>query len=150
MPSRSEITAQARAWVGTPYKHHGREMGRSCDCVGLIVGVGAALDIPDLYPAFDYSAHPKAEKLLTETARVLDEIQVVQPGARAVLRPGNVVAMVVNANREAQHLGIIGEFEGRLSIIHAFNKHERVVEHTLSKWWHDRIVRVYDYPGTTD
>lgn len=140
------VVAEARKWLGTPYQHHGRRLGAACDCVGLIVGVGQAMDL-NLYDRYDYSDHPTAEKLLTECAAVLDELPWRKDDGPVQLVAGMAVAMVVRAGIRPQHLAIIGEHEGRLTIIHAFNKHKRVVEHTLSPWWRDRIVRVYHYPG---
>jgi hypothetical protein len=124
-------------------------MGKACDCVGLIVGVGLDLQIGDVYPAFDYSAFPSGEKLLTETGKSLLE-QTNEDGSYR-LQPvaGEVVAMTVRAGREPQHLAIIGEYKGRLTIIHAFNKNGEVVEHTLTDWWAARIVRTYRYPEVT-
>lgn len=140
------VVEEARRWIGTPYQHHGRTLGAACDCVGLVVGVGHALGV-SLYDRFDYSDHPTAEKLLTECARSLIELPwrrehgIVQPVA------GTAVAMVVRNGNRPQHLAIIGSHKDRPTIIHAFNKHKKVVEHTMSKFWLDRIVRVYHYPG---
>lgn len=147
MTTSTDIVAEARAWIGTPYRHHGRGRGRACDCVGLIVGVPEALTGAQLYERFDYSDHPKAEKLLNEVGKALDEqYDRVQPGALPVLKPGEVVALYVNHHKLPQHLAIIGEYQGRLTLIHAFNKNEKVVEHSLTRWWHQRVCRVYRYP----
>lgn len=142
-----QVWQEGRTWVDTPYVHHGRLKGEKCDCVGLIVGVGEYLGL-ELYRRFDYSPHPKASKLLRETGAVLEEQPwrlehgPVQPVA------GEVVAMCVGKALEPQHLAIIGRLDdGRQSIIHAFNKEKRVVEHGLSKWWASRIIRVYRYPN---
>ena len=139
-----DVYLKAREWVGTPYEHHGRTKGTTCDCVGLIVGVGAEIGLDSLYRRFDYSDHPKAEMLLRETGAVLQE----QPDR---LQPvaGEVVAITVRMVGEPQHLAIIGEFDDRLTLIHAFLKEERVVEHGLTDWWQRRIMRVYRYPGVT-
>lgn len=136
----------ARTWVGTPYVHHGRRKGKSCDCVGLIVGVGGDIGL-DLYSRLDYSDHPRAEKLLKETGAVLEEQVDRDPMVQLVA--GEVVAMCVGVASYPQHLAIIGEHDGRPTLIHAFNKNEKVVEHGLTNWWRKRIVRVYRYPGVT-
>lgn len=137
-----DVYEKARDWVGTPYAHHGRIKGRTCDCVGLIVGVGEEIGLDGLYPRFDYSDHPKAEMLIRETGAVLEEqVGRVQPVA------GEVVAITVRMVGEPQHLAIVGEDHGRLTLIHAFLKEEKVVEQGLSKWWQARILRVYRYPG---
>lgn len=154
-PTSADVVAEARTWIDTPYRHHGREKGKACDCVGLGIGVGEAVLGRTLYERFDYSDHPKAEKLLAEVDARMD----VQEGRVAAdmrhkvapklpeLFPGEVVALYVNEQKLPQHLGIIGEFDGRLTLIHGTNKIGKVVEHTLSKFWHERVCRVYRYPG---
>lgn len=37
------IIQEARTWLGTPFKHQGRLKGQGVDCLGLLVGVAAAL-----------------------------------------------------------------------------------------------------------
>lgn len=148
MTTATDIVIEGRSWVGTPYRHHGRDKGHACDCVGLIVGIAEHLMGERLYARFDYSDHPKAEKLLTEVGKALDEqIDRVQPGALPVLCPGEIVAVYVNSHKLPQHLGLIGEYQGRLTLIHAFNKNKKVVEHSLTRWWHQRVCRVYRYPN---
>lgn len=37
------IVAEARSWIGTPFAHQGRKKGQGVDCLGLLIGVAAAL-----------------------------------------------------------------------------------------------------------
>src|SRR6185437_17129428 len=37
--TRQDIVAEARAWIGTPYRHQGSLKGIGCDCLGLVRGV---------------------------------------------------------------------------------------------------------------
>ena len=41
--ARSAIIAEARAWIGTPYRHQASLKGVGCDCLGLVRGVWRAL-----------------------------------------------------------------------------------------------------------
>ena len=43
MTTRTRIIAEARAWIGTPYRHQARCKGVGCDCLGLVRGVWRAL-----------------------------------------------------------------------------------------------------------
>lgn len=43
MPIRQTIIAEARSWIGTPFRHQGRRKGQGVDCLGLLAGVAAAL-----------------------------------------------------------------------------------------------------------
>jgi hypothetical protein len=36
---RSDIIAEARSWIGTPYAHQASVKGIGCDCLGLVRGV---------------------------------------------------------------------------------------------------------------
>ena len=33
------VLAEARSWLGTPYRHQGGRKGVGCDCLGLVRGV---------------------------------------------------------------------------------------------------------------
>ena len=41
---RTDIVAEARAWIGTPYRHQASLKGVGCDCLGLVRGVWRARD----------------------------------------------------------------------------------------------------------
>ncbi|MFL5163197.1 MAG: peptidase P60, partial [Microvirga sp.] len=39
MPQSHLILAEARSWIGTPYRHQASLKGIGCDCLGLLRGV---------------------------------------------------------------------------------------------------------------
>jgi cell wall-associated NlpC family hydrolase len=41
------ILAEARQWLGTPYRHQASTRGVACDCLGLVRGVWRALHGPE-------------------------------------------------------------------------------------------------------
>ncbi len=41
--TRDDIIAEARSWIGTPYRHQASLKGVGCDCLGLVRGVGGAI-----------------------------------------------------------------------------------------------------------
>src|ERR687894_190463 len=54
MPTPHVIIAEARGWIGTPYRHQASLKGVGCDCLGLLRGVwravmGAAPELPPPY-----------------------------------------------------------------------------------------------------
>ena len=53
-PIRTRIVAEARAWIGTPYRHQASLQGVGCDCLGLVRGVWRALNgaEPEPTPAY--------------------------------------------------------------------------------------------------
>ena len=42
-PDPAAIVAEARAWIGTPYRHQASLKGVGCDCLGLLRGVWRAV-----------------------------------------------------------------------------------------------------------
>ena len=54
MPQPHLIVAEARSWIGTPYRHQASLKGVGCDCLGLLRGVwrevmGAEPELPPPY-----------------------------------------------------------------------------------------------------
>ena len=41
---RAAVLAEARSWLGTPYRHQASRKGVGCDCLGLVRGVWRTLD----------------------------------------------------------------------------------------------------------
>ena len=56
---RAAIVAEARGWIGTPYRHQASLKGVGADCIGLVRGVWRAFhgEDPELR---DGSAYPRA------------------------------------------------------------------------------------------
>ena len=87
MPTRTRIIAEARAWIGTPYRHQGSLMGVGCDCLGLVRGVWRALNgaEPEVTPAYtpDWAEASGAEALAEAARRhlvELDDAHAFAPG----------------------------------------------------------------------
>src|SRR5665213_1770116 len=80
--SRSDIVAEARAWIGTPYRHQASLKGVGCDCLGLVRGVWRAVigDEPQAAPAYSRDwAEATGEESLAQAARAhLIEIEPEQ------------------------------------------------------------------------
>ena len=138
---RSEIVAEARTWLDTPYLHQGRRKGHGVDCLGLIVGVAHALGL-SRYDNRAYSPQPDAVTL----QRLCDKHMTLRDG----LVPG-AVALLWMARREVpQHMAIVTDLPGRLGIIHAHQRLGAVREHGLDEFWGKRVLAVYDFAGIRD
>lgn len=154
--TRQQIMDRARAYLGTPYRHHGRKLGEACDCIGLVAMVGKDLGVMD-GDFFGYSPTPIGMRSITETdnslIRIWDRSSNLQPVATDALQPG-LVGLFWYANRnEPQHLAILGQhpLDPELrTIIHAHSEVNKVVEATLEAFWLKRLVRIYRLPGTLD
>lgn len=145
MTTRAEVAAQARGWIGVPWKHQGRTRN-GCDCGGLVGAVAMALGIvpTDWWehvfdPQFGgYSrqpAHGTLQRVCELFMHRVDEPQV-----------GDVLLMSFTG--EPQHLAIVGDYRhGGLSMIHALSNVGRVAEHRFSPEWRSRVVACYGMPG---
>lgn len=91
---RRRVVLEARAWLATPYHHHGRVRGAGVDCANLLCAVfGAAGAVGDIQPGFyptDWHLHRNEEMFLAWLARAgAHRIgQPPQPGDIAVYRFG--------------------------------------------------------------
>jgi NlpC/P60 family putative phage cell wall peptidase len=142
---RAAVVAEARSWLGTPYRHQGRAKGVACDCLGLISGVGRALGLIDR-DARGYSPSPDGKSLKAACDRYL--VPVESGGAPA---PGMVALLWVQNRRTPQHMAIVTRLaDGRPGLIHAHQMLGEVKEHGLDAFWEKRIVQLYDYPGVVD
>jgi NlpC/P60 family putative phage cell wall peptidase len=68
---RGAIIAEARRWIGTPYRHQGADRGVGCDCLGLVRGVWRAIygRDPEMPPAYSADwAETTGEETLIEAA----------------------------------------------------------------------------------
>jgi cell wall-associated NlpC family hydrolase len=137
--SRDTIVETARGWLGTPYRHLGRRKDRHVDCVGLIIGVGAELGMTLIAP-HGYAACPSSRLVFD----FCDKYLVPAPE----LALGRVAILWGFDRNEAQHFAIMGENAGRPTMIHAFSRAGKVVEHGWDSFWQRRLVSVYEFPGT--
>lgn len=140
VPSRAAIVAEARTWLGTPYRHQASTRGAGCDCFGLIRGVWRAFygAEPEAIPPYsrDWGSVTGKEAMIASARRHLVE---VEPGA---IQPGDVVVFRFRRGSVAKHAGIVSE-PGRF--IHA-QEHVPVSEVALSDWWRRRIVAAFAFP----
>ena len=70
--SRAEIVAEARSWIGTPYRHQASLRGAGADCLGLIRGVYRVFCGPEKEPIAPYSpnwAEETGQETLRDAAR---------------------------------------------------------------------------------
>jgi NlpC/P60 family putative phage cell wall peptidase len=119
----SAVVAEARAWVGTPYRHGASEKGLGCDCLGLVLGAarvampGLALPPAPSY-APDWAEAARSEVLLDALARALPALWRRGPGASVPPEPqaGHVLLVRWREGRPASHLALAS---GEGTIVHA-------------------------------
>jgi len=139
---REDIIAEARKWIGTPYKHQGRGR-KGIDCVGLLIEVAAGVGHPVVAPSA-YSAMPKGHQLLDPCDQ-----QLWKP-LRQSIRPGDLAVFWGWNAAEPQHFCFIGEIGGRPTVIHSFSKFGQVVEQSYNRLWVHKFACLYTLPGTEE
>jgi NlpC/P60 family putative phage cell wall peptidase len=141
MPTRNDIIAAARGWVGTPYRHQASLKGVGCDCLGLIRGVWRGLygDEPETAPAYssDWAEAGGAETLAEAARRQMQEIAIAEAGA------GDVLLFRWRNHLPAKHAGLL---VSEACMIHA-QEGAAVAEVSLSNWWRRRMAFAFRFPG---
>lgn len=138
------IVAEARRWIGTPYRHQASCRGAGTDCLGLLRGIWRVVLGPEPEPVPSYTADwsepSRQEDLLAAAGRHLD---AVDPAAA---RPGDVVVLRMREGGVAKHLGILARSPlGHATLIHAYSGHG-VVESPLTPAWERRIAGRFRFP----
>lgn len=148
--SRAEIVAEARSWIGTPYRHQASLKGAGCDCLGLTRGVYRVFCGPEKEPITPYSpnwAEETGQETLRDAARRhLVEIDAAPFRDGEPLREGDVILIRVRDRGPAKHAAIAS---GPDTIVHAYDRHT-VAENALPTAWRRRIAYAFRFPDLTD
>lgn len=129
----SLAVSKAREYLGVKFYHSGRDKN-GVDCAGLVycAYTESGANIKQI-PMYGRIIDPRFLK-----DRVSENFQLVAGGIDSAVE-GDVVVMIFN--NIPQHLAI---FTGD-TIIHAYEKAGKVVEHRLADVWKARISGVYRY-----
>jgi NlpC/P60 family putative phage cell wall peptidase len=116
--SRTDVIAEARSWIGTPYLHQASLKGVGCDCLGLVRGVWRALYVeePEAPPPYsrDWAEAHGRETLADAAGRHMI------PAAIDAIRPGDVLLFAMKEHSPAKHCVILSA-PGRM--IHSIEAH---------------------------
>ncbi|MDB5630590.1 MAG: putative phage cell wall peptidase NlpC/P60 [Tardiphaga sp.] len=139
--TRAAVIAEARRWIGTPYRHQASVRGHGCDCLGLVRGVwrGCIGPEPEAPPPY---APDWAEATGDETlaAAALRHMAAVAPDA---ISGGDVLLFRWRAGCVAKHIAIATD-DG--TMIHAHDG-ASVCEVALAPWWRRRLAFAFSFPG---
>lgn len=138
---RERIVAEARSWIGTPYRHQASLKGVGCDCLGLVLGVWRVLygDLPEPVPPYapDWAEAGGRETLAEAARRHLSACEYED------IRAGDLLIFRWRAHVPAKHLAIA---TGPARMIHAHDGAE-VAEVAITPFWRRRIAYRFRFPG---
>jgi NlpC/P60 family putative phage cell wall peptidase len=140
MTTPDKIIAEARSWIGTPYRHQASLKGVGCDCLGLLRGVWRAVhgNEPELTPAYapDWAEASGEERLAAAARRHL--IEVIPAGAQR----GDVLLFRWRPHLPAKHAAILTAAD---RMIHAYDG-AAVAEVFFAPFWRRRVAFVFRFP----
>jgi NlpC/P60 family putative phage cell wall peptidase len=140
MTTPDKIIAEARSWIGTPYRHQASLKGVGCDCLGLLRGVWRAVhgNEPELTPAYapDWAEASGEERLAAAARRHL--IEVIPAGAQR----GDVLLFRWRPHLPAKHAAVLIAPD---RMIHAYDG-AAVAEVFFAPFWRRRVAFVFRFP----
>jgi NlpC/P60 family putative phage cell wall peptidase len=138
--SRARIVAEARAWIGTPYRHQASLKGVGCDCLGLVRGVWRAVigQEPERAPPYapDWAEAGGHESLAQAAARHLIAVPLDR------FAPGDVLLFRWRHNLPAKHAAIVTDVD---KMVHAHDG-AAVAEVAIAPWWRRRLAYAFRFP----
>jgi NlpC/P60 family putative phage cell wall peptidase len=149
--TRDGIVTEARTWLGTPFMHQQSMRGIGVDCVGLILGVGRDLGLLQISPAewapfAAYTRKPNPARMRKAMGRFLAPSSC----ARGDLPAIGSIGWFGWRQELPMHLAIVAEYDGRPTMIHAFETMDRCVENSIDATWRTRVDTWWQYPGFED
>jgi NlpC/P60 family putative phage cell wall peptidase len=142
--TRSAIVAEARAWIGTPYRHQASLKGVGCDCLGLVRGVWRSVigPEPERPPPYapDWAEAAGDESLARAAARYMTAVPL------EAFEPGDVLLFRWRANTPAKHAAIVTT---PTLMVHAHDG-AAVAEVAIAPWWRRRLAYAFRFPGLID
>lgn len=137
---RAAVLAEARQWIGTPYRHQASVKGAGCDCLGLIRGIWRAVYGPEpeaLAPYTpDWAERGGAETLYGAAQRHLEPISLGDA------LPGDVLLFRIRKSGPMKHCALLS---GSDQMIHAYQGCA-VAETAITPWWSRRLAAAAQFP----
>ena len=139
------VVAEARLWLGTPWRHQAALRGVGCDCIGLIGGVAAAVGLTgdwltDASRDFKgYGREPDAARMIAGCERWMQAVP------RRQIQLGDVLVMLYQSETP-RHFALVSRLDP-LYMIHGLAGARKVVENIVDPVWDARIVGTYRLKG---
>ncbi|NVK33684.1 MAG: peptidase P60 [Rhodobacteraceae bacterium] len=135
------VLREARAWIGTPYRHQASLRGVGADCLGLLRGIWRALygSEPEAVPP--YEADGALDKSCDQLAEAGRRWFVEKPLEER--QPADILLFRWRDHLPARHVAILA---GPSSLIHAYER-IGVVESPFASAWQRRLAHVFSFPS---
>lgn len=134
--TRAAIITAARAQLGTPFRHQGRS-AQGVDCVGLLICIGRALDLPHR-DVTGYTRRAEGMGFLEHFRAHLVEIALTDA------RPADVLVFVETLY--PCHTGLLSERHGVPHLIHAHAPRRKVIEEPYLADWQAKARFAFRFP----
>ena len=139
--TRARIVAEARSWIGTPYRHQASLRSVGCDCLGLVRGVwrtlvGGEPETPGPYGS-DWAEAAGEERLIQAGEREFEPVDA------AAFATGDLLLFRWRDGVPAKHAAIA---TSPATMIHAHDG-ASVCEVAIGSAWRRRIARAFSFPG---
>jgi cell wall-associated NlpC family hydrolase len=141
---KKQIATQTQSWIGTKFLHQGRlkktdSHDGGCDCIGLLIGV-----LKELKIKINFTDN-KSYKRLVGDSILLDNLnKYLTEKDKSSLEAGDIVLFQFSPNLPPQHLGVINSNNGKLTLIHAYLKIGKVVEHLFDETWRSYLHSAFE------
>ena len=143
MTTGALVVAEARLWLGTPYRHQASLRGAGTDCLGLLRGVWRQIygQEPEVVPPYtsDWSEPSGQEDMIAAARRWLVEKPLTRDD------DGDVLIFRMRPGAVAKHVAIAAHQSKQPTIIHAYSGYA-VVETALSAPWARRVAARFEFP----
>ena len=123
------IVAEARTWLGVPWRHQGRSR-TGVDCAGLVIQVARALELAD-YDTTAYSRRPQGQGFVAHFQAQMDGVAIPQAQA------GDVLIFADQAY--PCHCGFLTEWRDRPHLLHAHATRRQVIEEPYTGEWPAKV-----------
>ena len=143
MVTRLDVIREARALIGTPFRHAQRVPGEGVDCIGCIVLPGQAAGLP-VVDRTDYGPRPNPRQLLRHIPPSFERIEI------GTEQPGDVLLFWFLGPKIPQHAGLVvdrPQAPRGLGLLHAYQDIGRVQEVDLDGYWLERVHSAWAYRG---
>lgn len=141
-----KILRIAKSYIGTKFHYTGRikinnNNKGGIDCIGLILKIGEEINSTYNnkciinYDYLTYSRYPNNNEMYNFLEKYFIKIDKKQATI------GDLI--YINFNDKLEHIAILSD----IGIIHCYVEVGKVVEHSLNKYWTDKIISYYRYPN---